>query len=50
MAGFAMILLPGPAIVFIPLGFAILAAEFAWARHALRRVRGLFRRASPQAK
>ena len=36
--------------IFIPLGFAILAAEFAWARHALRRTRSLFRRAGHQAK
>ena len=27
-----MLVLPGPAIVFIPLGLAILATEFLWAR------------------
>jgi tellurite resistance protein TerC len=30
--GIAMLVLPGPAIVFIPLGLAILATEFRWAR------------------
>ena len=37
--GVLMIILPGPAIVVIPLGLAILAAEFAWARRWLRRLR-----------
>ncbi len=39
LIGVAMIILPGPAIVVIPLGLAILASEFAWARrwwHASR--------------
>ena len=35
--GVALIVLPGPAIVVIPLGFAILASEFAWARRIIRR-------------
>jgi tellurite resistance protein TerC len=30
--GVVMLILPGPAIVFIPLGLAILATEFRWAR------------------
>ena len=30
--GLAMVVLPGPAIVVIPAGLAILAIEFAWAR------------------
>jgi tellurite resistance protein TerC len=30
--GIVMLVLPGPAIVFIPLGLAILATEFLWAR------------------
>ncbi len=39
LIGVAMLILPGPAIVMIPLGLAILASEFAWARrwwHASR--------------
>ncbi len=39
--GIALIVLPGPALVVIPLGLAILGAEFAWARAWLHReVRG----------
>ena len=34
--GCAMLVLPGPAILVIPLGLAILAVEFAWARRWLR--------------
>ena len=37
--GVVMLVTPGPALVFIPLGLAILSIEFAWARHWLRRVR-----------
>ena len=32
LTGLAMIVLPGPAILFIPAGLAILASEFLWAR------------------
>jgi tellurite resistance protein TerC len=37
--GVAMIVLPGPGLVVIPLGLAILAAEFVWARRLLTRLR-----------
>jgi tellurite resistance protein TerC len=37
--GVALIVLPGPAFVVIPIGLAILSAEFAWARHWLRKVK-----------
>ena len=39
IAGIIMLVTPGPALVVIPLGLAILGAEFAWARAFLRRVR-----------
>jgi hypothetical protein len=39
LLGVAMLFLPGPALVVIPAGLAILATEFAWARHLLKRVR-----------
>lgn len=39
LIGLAMTVLPGPALVVIPLGLAVLAVEFAWARHFLNRVR-----------
>jgi Putative transmembrane protein (PGPGW). len=35
LIGVAMLVLPGPALVVIPLGLAILGLEFAWARHWL---------------
>lgn len=39
LVGVAMILLPGPAIVVIPMGLGILSAEFAWARRWLHSLR-----------
>jgi hypothetical protein len=35
VAGIAMLVLPGPAIVVIPVGLALLATEFIWARKLL---------------
>ena len=37
--GIAMIVAPGPAIVVIPIGLAVLGMEFAWARIWLRTLR-----------
>ncbi|MBI4680933.1 MAG: PGPGW domain-containing protein [Nitrospirae bacterium] len=37
LIGIALIILPGPAIVVIPIGLAILATEFAWARKLYKR-------------
>ena len=37
LIGLVMIVLPGPALIVIPLGLAILASEFAWARRVVRR-------------
>jgi tellurite resistance protein TerC len=37
--GAALVVLPGPAFVVIPLGLAILSVEFAWARYWLRKVK-----------
>jgi tellurite resistance protein TerC len=37
--GVAMLVLPGPAIVVIPVGLGILGLEFAWARHWLHKIR-----------
>jgi uncharacterized protein (TIGR02611 family) len=36
-AGIAMLVLPGPAFVVIPIGLAILSLEFAWAEHLLEK-------------
>jgi uncharacterized protein (TIGR02611 family) len=39
LIGVALLVLPGPAFMVIPLGLAILACEYAWARRWLRKVR-----------
>lgn len=41
LIGIALLLLPGPAFVVIPVGLAILATEYAWARRWLRKVRSI---------
>ena len=37
LAGIAMLVLPGPAFVVIPIGLAMLALEFAWAENMLEK-------------
>ncbi len=39
IVGTAMIVLPGPALIVIPLGLAILATEFLWARRVLKKLK-----------
>ena len=39
LIGLVMIVTPGPAIVIIPVGLAILSIEFTWARLWLKRLR-----------
>jgi tellurite resistance protein TerC len=39
LIGVIMIVTPGPAMVFIPVGLAILGLEFAWARSWLKKLR-----------
>lgn len=39
LVGVGMIVLPGPAILVIPTGLAILATQFAWARLLLRKIK-----------
>jgi uncharacterized protein (TIGR02611 family) len=41
--GVAMIVLPGPAIVVIPVGLGILTTEFAWARSLLNKIKRIYR-------
>jgi uncharacterized protein (TIGR02611 family) len=43
--GLALIVLPGPAIVVLPFGVAILATEFTWAQRLLLRIRAVATRA-----
>ena len=44
VAGVAMIMLPGPAVIVIPIGLAILATEYIWARKLLDMVKERIRR------
>ena len=37
LIGIAMVVLPGPAVVVIPIGLAILATEFVWAKKLMKR-------------
>jgi uncharacterized protein (TIGR02611 family) len=39
LIGVALLVLPGPAFIVIPIGLAILATEYAWARRWLKKVR-----------
>lgn len=37
--GIVMIVLPGPAVIVLPVGLGVLATEFIWARKLLHRVK-----------
>jgi uncharacterized protein (TIGR02611 family) len=57
LAGIAMIVLPGPALLVIPIGLAMLSLEFAWAGRVLERAmeegagaKSRFAAQSPQTK
>ena len=39
LIGVALLVLPGPAFIVIPIGLAILATRYAWARRWLKKVR-----------
>lgn len=39
LIGIALLVLPGPAFVVIPIGLAILATEYVWARRLLKKVK-----------
>ena len=45
LIGIALLVLPGPAFVVIPVGLAILATEFAWARRAVIKARAMVAKA-----
>jgi Flp pilus assembly protein TadB len=48
--GLAMLVLPGPGILVVALGFAILGTEYAWAAAALERTKRTAERAGRVAK
>lgn len=45
LLGIAMLILPGPGLLVIAGGLALLATEFIWARRALRNAKGRFAKA-----
>ncbi|MFT5634953.1 MAG: hypothetical protein ACI89T_000384 [Cognaticolwellia sp.] len=49
LIGMIFILLPGPAVLFIPLGLALLSLEYDWAKVWLKRSQGYFRQAAVKA-
>lgn len=50
LVGVAMIVLPGPAILVIPLGLAILATEFVWAKRLLDKAKAIIARKETRKK
>ena len=50
LIGVALIILPGPAFIVIPIGLAILASEFIWARRVVKRGQIFVKRAKHAVK
>ncbi len=50
LIGVVMLVTPGPGLVFIPLGLAILSIEFTWARYWLRQARERISGSSSEAR
>ncbi|MBA6297602.1 PGPGW domain-containing protein [Colwellia sp. MB02u-9] len=46
LLGMVFILLPGPAMIFIPLGLAMLSLEYPWAKIGLKKSQRYFRQAA----
>jgi tellurite resistance protein TerC len=42
LMGIAMIVLPGPAVLVIPVGLGVLATELVWARRLLNKLKSTF--------
>ena len=50
VCGLVLLVLPGPGLVVIFLGLTLLASEFVWARHWLRRLRVSSKRTGRKAR
>ena len=50
LGGLAMVVLPGPGILVVALGFAVLGTEYAWAAAALERTKRSATRAGGRAR
>jgi tellurite resistance protein TerC len=44
LLGIAMIVLPGPAVLVIPIGLSVLATELVWARRLLNKLKSTFQK------
>ena len=44
LIGIAMLVLPGPAVVVIPIGLGVLATELVWARRLLNKLKSTFQK------
>ena len=50
LIGIALLVLPGPAFIVIPIGLGLLATEFVWARRLLKKVKVQIEKAAKNAK
>ena len=50
LGGLAMLVLPGPGVLVVAIGFAILGTEYAWAATALERTKAMAARAGGVAR
>ena len=50
LIGIALLVLPGPAFIVIPIGLGLLATEFVWARRLLRKVKRQIQRVAKHTK
>ncbi len=50
LIGIIMLVTPGPALIVIPVGLAILAIEFVWARHWLKKIREMISRNGAESR
>lgn len=44
LMGIAMIVLPGPAVLVVPIGLGVLATELVWARRLLNKLKSTFQK------
>lgn len=50
LIGLLLIILPGPALIVIPLGLGILATQFVWARRLLEKMKNRLEKVKPNFK
>jgi uncharacterized protein (TIGR02611 family) len=50
LMGIAMIVLPGPAVLVIPVGLGVLATELVWARILLNKLKNTFQKGKEKTR